>query len=47
MSLVRKDKKVAELRIWLGKQFQTVGGRDRKGTISKTLVSAGDIIVVA
>ena len=47
MSLVRKDEKVGELRIWLGKQFQTVGGRDRKGNISKTPVSAGDIIVVA
>ena len=47
MSPVRKDEKVGELRIWLGKQFQTVGGRDRKGTISKTLVSTGDIIVAA
>ena len=47
MSLVRKDEKAGELRIWLGKQFQTVGAEIGKGTISKTPVSAGDIIVVA
>ena len=26
LSLVRKDEKVGEQRIWLSKQFQTVGG---------------------
>jgi len=31
LSLVRKDEKVGELRIWLGKQFETVGAEiDKK-----------------
>ena len=35
MSLVRKDEKVGELRIWLDKQFQTVGAEIEKELLVK------------
>ena len=35
MSLVRKDEKVGELRIWLGKQLQTVRAEIEKALLVK------------
>ena len=35
LSLVRKDEKIGELQIWLGKQFQTVGAEIEKEPLVK------------
>ena len=41
LSLVRKDEKVGELRIWLGKQFQTVGAEIEKELLVKRRLVRG------
>jgi len=43
LSLVRKDEKVGELRIWLGKQFQTVGADIEKELLVKRRLVLGTL----
>ena len=43
LSLVRKDEKVGELRIWLGKQFQTVGAEIEKEILVKRRLVRGTL----
>ena len=43
MSLVRKDEKVGELWIWLGKQFQTVGAEIVKELLVKRRLVRGTL----
>ena len=43
LSLVKKDEKVGELRIWLGKQFQTVGAEIEKELLVKHRLVQGTL----
>ena len=43
LSLVRTDEKVGELRIWLGKRFQTVGAEIEKEILVKRRLVRGTL----
>ena len=43
LSLVRKDEKVGEQRIWLSKQFQTVGAEIEKELLVKRRLVLGTL----